>query len=292
MRSFVLSALALAGAGCLTPRSAVLGQTASPIGLGASEVALSTGFAYQSQSAPPAQATDAQGRALPVQSVARGFGIPAFEANGQIGLADAWGLNLHASAAGLQPGAKWTLNKGPARLALMPQVGLGYSSSAASTFATGADGRQTELSPQATTSLVFLAGLKVLASHRSGVYGGVGYDFQSLTSVSTQMVGQGGAAQKVESSTGWLQHNIALALGYEWKLEWVRLRPEVAAIFTPAISSHVRSGQSVVEAGGGHGFLLFPSLTFAIATQAQKTDAGAEEDERRLQESEEEDEPL
>ena len=195
-------AAALALCGCLTPRSAVLGQTAAPVGPGATEVGLASGFGYQSQAAPPFLTKDPTGtKDYYAQTLARGFSLPAFEANAQMGVTEMVAVNLHASSAGIQPGAKITLNRGFGQVALLPEVAFGYGSSASSTFLTGQDGRQNESSPTATTNLNFLGGLKVIASHRMGLYGGLGYDLQLSNSVTTGTSGVGNATQATESGT-------------------------------------------------------------------------------------------
>ncbi len=275
--------VATAAAGCLTPRSLVLGQTAAPVGAGAVEAGLATGFAYQSQQAPGALTTDSTGtKDLFGQDLSRGFSLPAFEANLQVGVSDRVAVNLHASPAGLQPGAKITLNRGFGQVALLPEVGVGYGSSATSTFFTGKDGRQTEANPTATTFFGFLAGLKLVASHRMGLYGGLGYDVQLTNSVTTGTTGTGGATSATLASAGTVQHNITGAIGFDWAFGQVHLRPELAAAVTPAIAVHTVTSAGTSDNSGGLGFLILPTLTVAVASDPRRDEAPAAEDEQQL----------
>ncbi|MHB8878572.1 MAG: hypothetical protein ACYC8T_33150 [Myxococcaceae bacterium] len=283
MKKLALCTAAALLSGCLTPRSVVVGQTAAPVGAGATEVGLATGFAYQSEMAPGYLTRDITGtRDLYAQKLSRGFSLPAFEANGQIGVSELVAVNLHASSAGIQPGAKITLNRGFGQVALLPEVAFGYGSSAASTFLTGQDGKQSESDPGATTSLNFLAGLKVIASHRMGLYGALGYDLQLSNAVTTGTSGVGGSAQATVNSVGSVQHNFTGAIGFDWKMGQVHLRPELAAAITPGISVHLVNGPDVSDNSGGLGFLIMPTLTLAVASDPKRDDSGIIEDEKNI----------
>lgn len=269
--------------GCLAPRSAVLGQTASALGPGGTEAALSMGALYQSQRSVPGTTTDEQGRTLTTQEVARGFAFPAIEADVGLGVTESIGFSLHASPAGLRPGMKMTLWQGRGALALMPHVGLGYGSSASSTYVTGIDGRLSEVQPAVLTTFIWSAGLKVMASHRSGVYGGAGYEIQSVTNVTAATSGVGGATTPTESRTGSIQHNASMALGFEVKLERSFLRPEIAVVLTPLIYSSTSDlvGRVVNEGGGGFSWMVMPTITVAVG-HAGSTSRGDQEDDEQL----------
>jgi hypothetical protein len=278
----LLTCLALAG--CLTPRSVVLGQTAAPVGAGATEVGLSTGFAYQSQTAPSYWVKDSTGTVdLRAEPLARGFSLPAFEANGQIGVSDLVAVNLHASPAGIQPGAKLTLINGFGQLALLPEIAIGYGSVANSIYQSGQDGIQKEVSPTMTNSLNFLGGLKVIASHRVGVYGALGYDFQYQNSVTESVIGLGSSASTTRTSASTVQHNLTGAIGFDWAMGQVHLRPELAAAITVGIAtSSVTGSSAAVENQGGLGFLIMPTLTLAVASDPKRDETGVIEDDKNI----------
>ncbi len=56
----------------------------------------------------------------------------------QHGFNDRFALNVHASAAGLQPGLKWTLNRSRQfHFALLPAIALGFGSLGSTTYQSG-----------------------------------------------------------------------------------------------------------------------------------------------------------
>ncbi len=179
---------------------------------------------------------------------------------------------------------KLTLLRGRASLALMPHGALGYGSSASVTQATGVDGRITEVAPSTVSTFTWMAGLEALASHRSGLYGGVGYALQSVTVSTSSISGSGNATQPVQSTTGSIQHHVSAAIGFDIRLDRVHLRPEIAAVLTPLLFSSTSdgAGRVVSEGGGGWGFLVMPTFTVAVASEPDKTDRGREEDEAQL----------
>ncbi len=269
MRFAVLcSVLGLAGSACLTPRSLSYQTMAAPLGRGATEVNVFGGFGYVSQTDPPISATEG---AEPVtnQVQRRGFGLPAAEANIQHGLSDHVALNIHASSAGLQPGMKFTVNRSKvAHFALLPAVAFGYASVGSSTFQSHVDGRLTEVNPASTTSFSFLAGLKLLVSHRSGVYGGLGYDLLLhrilTTSAPSSMV------DRTETLSVSIGHQISAAIGFDVALGRVHLRPEIAAAVYPGVSqdlsTRVGSTQSDRSVNGGFGWAIMPGLGISVAS--------------------------
>ncbi|MFO0596190.1 MAG: hypothetical protein U0228_12820 [Myxococcaceae bacterium] len=281
----------LSGSGCLVPRSMVVGQMAGPVGRGATDVGVFTGVQYASQTNPPFQSQNGIGDPITTQERSAGFGLPAFEANLQYGFNDNVGLNVHASPAGIQPGVKLTVNRSKtAHFAILPQVAFGYGSIANSVFVAGADGVQVETSPTSKTSFSFLGGLKLLVSHKSGFFAGVGYDFLFNRQYSAAIVGSSNVTDKAENITSTIGHQISVGIGMDIALGWVHLRPEICAAVTPGIAQ-TKSGRvgameiPSVTGTGGFGFAIFPGFTLAVASpQREMTAEEEEEEENRIKE--------
>lgn len=270
--------------GCLVPRSMTLGQMAAPVGRGAMEVGVFTGVQYATQTDPPFTTQDASGATLTNQKKSAAFALPGAEANLQYGFTDQVALNVHASPAGLQPGVKWTLNKSRvANVALLPAVAFGYGSVGSALYTAGADGVQRENSPTSNTSFTFLGGLKVLVSHRSGFYAGVGYDFTLNRSLSSYVIGTGNVQDKVDTLTITTGHQISAAVGLDIAFGMVHLRPEVAFAVTPGLATSVTVRQPPNEtnasAGGGFGFAIFPGFSIAVDSPRREKTAQEEEEE-------------
>lgn len=270
--------------GCLLPRSMALGQMAAPVGRGAMEVGVFTGVQYASQTNPPFTTQDPAGNAITNQTRHASFALPGAEANLQYGFTDQVALNVHASPAGLQPGVKWTLNRSRiANVALLPAVAFGYGSLGGVTFSAGADGVQRENNPTTNTSFTFLAGLKVLVSHRSGFYAGVGYDFTLNRSLSSHVVGTGNVQDRVETLTITTGHQISAAIGLDIAFGMVHLRPEVAFAVSPGIATSVTTRAPPTEtnasAGGGFGFAVFPGFSIAVDSPRREKTFEEEEEE-------------
>ena len=273
-----------------------MGQMAAPVGRGATDVGVHTGFIYASQTNPQFPGQDGIGDPIKTNERTAGFTIPAFEANINTGFNEHVALNVHASSAGLQPGLKLTLNKSKvAHVALMPQVAFGYASLGASTFVAGEDGVLVETAPRSQTSFTFLGGLKFLFSHRSGFYAGVGYDFIFNRNYNAAVVGATNVTDKSEiiySTTG---HQISASVGLDIKLGWVHLRPEVAFAVTPGIAQSLTrrlgTDETTVGASGGGGWALMPGFTIAIQTprreltdeEEQEEAENAKEEKRKAQ---------
>lgn len=281
MRTCLCCVLALAS-GCIVPRSMTIGQLAAPVGRGATEVGVYTGFIYASQTNPQFDGRDAINDPIKTNERIAGFTIPAFEANLNTGFSDHVALNVHASSAGLQPGLKLTLNKSKvAWVALMPQVAFGYASLGAATDTAGADGIVVPGPNRTQTSFTFLGGLKFLFSHRSGFYAGVGYDFIFNRNYnSTENTSLTDKSEFVQSTTG---HQISAAVGIDIKLGWLHLRPEVAFAVTPGIGQTRSTTDASVGASGGGGWAIFPGFTMAIVTPARELTAEEEEEEEELE---------
>lgn len=276
--------LAVASMGCLVPRSLVYGQMASPIGRGATEVGVFTGVQYAAQNNPPYDTQDVDGNNVRNQLVATGFSMPAFEANLQYGFSDHVGLNVHLSPAGLQPGLKWTINKSKvAHVALLPAVAFGYGSAYSEVAFAGVDGVLKKRDPRQTTSFTFLSGLKLIASHRSGVYGGVGYDFIFNRSLERTIVGTGNVQDEVSTLTQSGTHTITAAVGLDITLGLVHLKPEIAFAISPMIANTVTSrvppNETTLSASGGFAWAIFPGFTLSVASPARpKTEEEVEEE--------------
>lgn len=293
MRTAVLVIAMGVGAGCVTQRSLSVGQLAAGVGKGAADINVFTGVMYQSQTHPPTTATDpVTGEPINNQLTSTGLSVPWFEANANYGFTDQLGLNLHMSPAGLQPGLKITLNKSRiANIALLPQVGFGYASYSASTTTSGVNGVGTVVNPTFTSSLIFTAGLKLLISHRSGFFFGAGYDLV-VNRAYTQTT-PGNNAQATSSTTLFsLQHQIAAAVGMSIKVGFISIRPELAFAVAPAISGTrtTLTGNSPAvsySAGGGSSWAILPGFGFALTSPPDRSDTGADEDEKNVGETEE-----
>lgn len=276
--------------GCIVPRSMMTGQLAAPVGRGAVEVGVQTGFVYASQTNPQFEARNDLNDPVKANERTAGFTIPAFEANLNAGFSEHVALNVHASSAGLQPGLKLTLNKSnKAHVALMPQVAFGYASLGASTSVAGVDGVLVETAPRSQTSFTFLGGLKFLFSHRGGFYAGVGYDFIFNRNYNAAIVGATGVTDKSEIIRSTTGHQISASVGVDLKLGWVRLRPEFAFAVTPGIAQSVVTKLGAVEtpvvASGGGGWAIFPGFTIAIVTPRRElTEEEQQEEEENAKE--------
>lgn len=280
----VLVVIAATTGGCITQRSLMLGQMASAVGKGGADLSVSTGAMYAAQTSPPYDTTVSGGETQSNQASGKGFSLPWFEANANYGLSDRVGLNLHMSPAGIQPGAKFTLNRSLiAHIALLPQVGVGYGSTGTSTFVAGSNGIQTEVSPTSVTRFLFTAGLKVLISHRSGFFSGLGYDLYYTRSANNGTTGTGGTVMLTQTINTSLEHLISIALGFNVAVGMVSIRPELDFAVIPAISTTSQSGLgNTVGASGGFGYAFLGGFGFALTTPPNKRDTGAEEDEKNV----------
>ncbi|MHB8879497.1 MAG: hypothetical protein ACYC8T_37870 [Myxococcaceae bacterium] len=267
----ILVCVALLGcAGCMIPRSAAFGQTGALLSPGAFETSVTPGFAWRSetnsQTAPGAVGTSP----VSSSSTSTGLSLPVFEGNVAYGLSAPATLNLHLSPAGLQPGVKVRLVEGPLSLAILPEIGVGVFSAGSSSSYT-VNGVTTTSSSAEPQSLVNLqAGFKFLGRHDSGLYGGLGYTFQS-TGISA-----GGAVVTGTSGNGsrynYASHHVQAAVGFEWAHGPVRLRPELALMFSPAVTYSTTStsgSTSTTTQANGTGFMLFPNITMAIASPGE-----------------------
>jgi len=223
--------------GCLAPQSAVVGQTAVSAAPGSSEAGISAGVGYRQLSPDEEGAEDVTE-----------LRVPAMEGNLLHGLSEALGFNLHLSPAGLQPGLKIGLSRGPGlNVALLPSAALLYSKTG------GADDSD-------ISQVGLMGGTKLLLSGPTGVYGAVGYDIQWYQ-VSSEAGIEGGGEDNLTT----LQHNLSGAIGFELMSGSLRIRPEVAIIFSPIVTLTAEEGDGEEEADAT-GFAILPSVTFAVAS--------------------------
>ena len=175
--------VAVCATACLTPRSMMQGQMAAPIGRGAAEIGVGTGIGYAQQETTRPGTTNET-------TAARIWTVPAVERNAPFGLTERLALNAHFSPAGIQPGLKITVNRprAAAHFALLPQFALGYGHVRSAANVTDSSGIKVESSPQSTSLFTFMLGLRLMVSHKSGFFTGVGGDFIATRSVNTVVV--------------------------------------------------------------------------------------------------------
>jgi len=294
MRSAGVVIVAMLGAGCVTQRSLTVGQMASAVGRGGGDVNVFTGAMYQSQTAPATTSKDIAGNDVSNQVNSKGLSIPWFEANANYGFGDHLALNVHLGPAGIQPGLKITLNKSPiANIALLPQVGLGYASYSQSITVADQSGRGEETSPTATTSFIFSVGLKLLISHQSGFYVGLGYDFMYTRNSQLSTTGTNQTRVEYQTLLTSLQHQISAGVGFSVKVGMLSIRPEIGFAIAPGISGSRAAYDSqsnsttTLSASGGFGWAFVGGFGFALTTPRTRDDKGAEEDDRNVGGSEE-----
>jgi hypothetical protein len=256
MRNLALIAVLLLHAACATvfiPRSAAIGQTAQPLGAGGTEMGITAGAAYSVITEPANDnGTVTSGNSLQ---------LPALEANFAYGLAETVSLNLHGSQAGVQPGAKITLLRGPISFALLPQLGLGYISTHAQDVRSG---ETTPRNQDDVSGLCLLVGARALLSHSSGFYAALGYDYQSVSFTSVSQNGTNPPSQPVKDS--WVVQNLSLGAGYDVPLGRLSLRPEIAFIFSPSLSVSESQNNTTVTRSGGSAWGIFPSVTISAGS--------------------------
>ncbi|MBX7115268.1 MAG: hypothetical protein K1X64_13145 [Myxococcaceae bacterium] len=266
LRLITFTSLAVLSA-CVTPRSIGFGYTAQPLGKGGAEVGVALGALYQAEAQPPTSGTNANGQPTTEQITANGWSAPHFEGNAQVGINSSLGLNVHFSAAGVQPGLKWTLahNKNVS-LAVVPQFGVGFFSHRSATLVSGVDGRERETAPVTTQVLLFQPGAKVIFSHRSGFYAGIGYDLISMrrTQVSTIGSDTNGTLQTVNAVSTSVGHQLGAAIGVSAEAGPLLLKPELAVIAIPSFDTTYTRDTVSVPSSGGFAFAIFPSLTIAV----------------------------
>lgn len=288
MRMAVGVIVAVLGAGCVTQRSLGVGQMASAVGKGAADINVFTGVMYQQQSAPATMSTGVAGETLTNQVNSKGFSLPWFEANANYGFGDHLGLNVHMSPAGIQPGLKITLNKSRiANIALLPQIGIGYAQYSESTTQAGSDGKGIEVTPTSTNSLIFTAGMKILISHRSGFFFGLGYDLMITRNVQYSTTGTPQTLVYHQTVLSSIQHQLGLGVGMSIKVGFISIRPELAFAVAPVISgTRTIDNANSYSASGGFAWAILPGFGFALTSPPNTADKGADEDEKNVGETE------
>jgi len=241
---------------CFTPRSVGFGQGAASLAANTGEIAISTGLVFQTQTSP----TDV-GVGATASTTTSGYTLPVFEGNLGYGFTDGIGLNIHVSPAGLQPGVKLHVLQGQLQMSVLPELAFGAGGASSTTSVTS---NGTTLSQPGTTdaSLGLLAGLKILVSHASGVFGGIGYDYQTF-GMDTTTPARGSQPEEKQKSTV-ASHNLAMAVGYELATGWVMVRPELALLFAPSITTSTTSGSTTKSTDDGSAWVVFPNVTFAM----------------------------
>ena len=281
LRPIVLTALLVLSA-CVTPRSVGFGYTAQPLGNGGAEVGIALGAMYQAEAQPPTNGTGTNGQPTNEQITANGWSAPHFEGNAQVGINASLGLNVHFSAAGVQPGLKWTLvrNKNVA-LAVVPQFGVGFFTQRSATLVSGVDGRERESAPVTTEVLLFQPGARLLFSHRSGFYAGVGYDLVSMrrTQVSTTGSDTDGTLQTVHAVSASIGHQLGAAIGVSAEAGPLLLKPELAVIAIPSFDTTYARDTVSAPSSGGFAFAFFPSLTISVRHMSKTSRYIDDEDE-------------
>jgi len=240
----------LALAACMAPQSAVFGQTAhTGIGRGNVAVAVSPAFRYQRSISPKEKFTDGSEK----KTLGSTF-VGHVEGNFNVGLSERLGLNLHLSPAGFQPGLKVLLLNRWVSIAVLPEFAFlvsSYNVSAETKQASGVTKTETTTDSQTVGVTV---GTKVIASTAVGLYGGFGYDFQYLAGLGDVL------------DTGTSNHIIGFALGYEWKLGSLLLRPELAFSVTVDVTTSETSGGVTTSQGGGYEWSILPNVSLALET--------------------------
>jgi hypothetical protein len=262
-RAVTLAALTLLSTSCIAPRSAGVGQTALPMAAGGMEVAASPGLLYRAQNGPP---IPSGGNASNV-ATDRTLGGSG-EANFLLGLTDAVGLNVHVSPAGLQPGAKISFRLGGLQLALLPEFAVGYWSDGGSSEHTQA-GAVTNRDSGGHSMVEVLLGAKLIASHSSGLYAAIGYDYQQIVTTNLGPDAQGRG--RVDFA-----HALSLAAGWELGSGAIKVRPEVALLYLGSVGGWSTTANGSHWDGSGSEFVLFPNVTIAWQTAHPGQPSGPE----------------
>lgn len=279
-----LCCVALLTSGCIVPRSMILGQMAAPVGRGVTDATVFAGVQYAEQTNPRYEGRNDIDDPIATEEKTTGFSAPNFEANVQHGFNENVAFNVHASSAGIQPGLKWTVNRSKiAHFALMPQVAFGYASTGTAVNTYGNDGVQIAGQPTTRTSFTFLGGLRAFASHNSGFYGGVGYDFIFNRNFSKTRVGDSNASVEQDTIFSTTGHQISVNVGFDIAIGFVHIRPEIAVAFYPGIGQsrtiNTASDSVTQSATGGFGWAIFPGFSIGVQSPRRELTQDEEEEE-------------
>lgn len=272
-------------------------QMAAPVGRGATDVSFATGVQYGAQTDPRFIEDDGTGTNTDIKTERQStaFTLPGVEGNLQYGFNENVALNLHGSAGGLQPGLKITVNdsKDDAHFALLPQIAFGYGASTSTTNTYSIDGLKQSGYPTINNSFTFLGGLRLMVSHKSGFYAGVAYDFTYNRQFNKVTVkANDGTSNSFDTDTIFqtVGHNIGVNIGFDVKIGWFHIRPEVAVAITPGIGQtrtvatpDISNTQS---ASGGFGWAIFPGFSFGVTTPRRELTRDEEEEEAEKKKAE------
>lgn len=257
--------------GLTVPRSAGFGQTAYNPSAGGGDVGVTTGAAYQSLT------SQSQSLGTTNTTTLRTLIVPSVEGNALIGVTDVVGLDLHLSLAGIQPGLKFSYVKEPLAIAIMPSGGIGYSSTVMSSVVSNGS-TSTEMTPPSTTTFSALVGLKVFFSHQSGLYGGIGYDYQYFNFT-------GASPSSNVTTSSW--HNLLFAAGFELPIAslGLKVRPEVALLWSPIMTGSTQTAGGMPTDQSGQSLVyFFPNITIAMQSPYEGSNGSTEEARRRSKE--------
>lgn len=268
-------------------------QMAAPVGRGATDVSFATGVMYGAQRDPQFISDDGT---LKTEQNSTAFALPGVEGNLQYGFNENVAFNLHGSLGGLQPGLKITVNdaKADAHFAILPQVAFGYGATTTATNTYGVDGLQQTGYPKTQNNLSVLTGLRLMVSHKSGFYAGVAYDFTYSRQFTKQtMLATDGSGNTFETDDIFhtVAHNIGVNVGFDVKIGWFHIRPEIAVAITPGISqTHTNATPDIAndyKGTGGFGWAIFPGFSFGVTTPRRELTRDEEEAEAEKKKAEE-----
>lgn len=270
-------------------------QMAAPVGRGATDVSFAAGVQYGAQTDPRFIEQDALGDEIKTERQSTAFALPGIEGNLQYGFNENVAFNLHGSAGGLQPGLKITVNdsKDDAHFALLPQIAFGYGSGTSQINTYDIDGLKQAGLPTVSNSFGFLAGLRMMVSHKSGFYAGVGYDFtyhRQFNKVTTRATDGSNDTFDTDTIFQTTGHNIGINLGFDVKIGWFHIRPELAVALTPGIAQTRTIATPDIandyKGTGGFGWAIFPGFSFGVTTPRRELTRDEEEEEAEKKKAE------
>jgi hypothetical protein len=197
------------------------------------------------------------------------------------GITDGLGLNLHLSEAGLQPGVKIAMSHGTGfDVAVLPEVAVSYSynSSLESVSISSASSPAASNGTSTGSALGIMVGVKLLISSPSGLFGGIGYDYQRETSsTSATMISALGGTTTITTSLTTEVHNLSAGVGCAMAMGAVSLRPEVDILLSPNFGETLSvTGGSSTAATGGTFWVIYPNVTVALRSPGPKSSAPVE----------------
>ncbi len=270
-------------------------QMAAPVGRGATDVSFATGVMYGAQTDPRFIEDDGTGNEIKTERQSTAFALPGVEGNLQYGFNENVAFNLHGSLGGLQPGLKITVNdaKDDAHFALLPQIAFGYGSTTSAINTYSVDGIKNSGYPTINNTFSFLGGLRLMVSHKSGFYAGVAYDFtynRQFTKVTSKATDGTDNTFDTDTIHQTVAHNIGINIGFDVKIGWFHIRPEVAVAITPGIGQTRTVAtpdiSNTSNASGGFGWAIFPGFSFGVTTPRRELTKDEEEAEAEAKKAE------